>query len=174
MKHITKDCPRVPKDVRDKWILEAAAGQDQCTDGEDAVQLGKRRRDSIGSSSSSSSRQLDMRRFGRGEHSLPKEALTKEEKKQADFSFLRYMVCSKVLPLLWLQQLLRPQHRSAAAAASRPQQQKKERKVRTSQQSSCRPHCSSSMRMTRDSRQMTQCQQSAGSRGGQQCYGRWA
>jgi hypothetical protein len=96
MKHITKDCLKVPKDVRDKWIVEAAAGQDQCTDGEDCVQLGKRRRDSIGSIGSSSSRQLDLRRFGRGQHSLLKEALTKEEKKKADFSFLRYMVCSNV------------------------------------------------------------------------------
>jgi hypothetical protein len=95
LKHITKDCTKVPKNVRDKWIVEAADGQDQRTDGEDAVQLGKRRRDSM-SSSSSSSIQLDVRRYGRGQHSLPKEVLTKEEKKQADFSLLRYMVCSNV------------------------------------------------------------------------------
>ena len=86
LKHITKDCTKVPKNVRDKWIVEAADGQDQRTDGEDAVQLGKRRRDSM--SSSSSSIQLDVRRYGRGQHSLPKEVLTKEEKKQADFSHL--------------------------------------------------------------------------------------
>ena len=98
LKHIIKECTKVPKDVRDKWIIAAADGLDQCTDGEDAVQLGKRRKDSdsIGSSSCSSSRQLDLRRFGMGQHSQRKETLTKEEKKQADCSLLRYMVCSKV------------------------------------------------------------------------------
>jgi hypothetical protein len=97
MKHITRECTKVPKDVRDKWIIAAAEGGDQHTDGEDAVQLGKRSRDSItSSSSSSSSRQMDVRRFGRGQNSMLKEALTKEEKKRADFSWLRYMVCSNV------------------------------------------------------------------------------
>jgi hypothetical protein len=96
LKHITKECTQVPKDVRDRWMAAAAAGQDQCTDGEDAVQLGKRRRDSVGSSSSSSSKQLDLRRFGTGQHSQRKEALTKEEKTQADHSLLRWLVCCNV------------------------------------------------------------------------------
>jgi len=94
LKHITKECTKVPKDVRDKWIIAAADGLDQCTDGEEAVQLGKRRKDS--DSICSSSRQLDLQRFGMGQHSQRKETLTKEEKKQADCSWLRYMVCSNV------------------------------------------------------------------------------
>jgi hypothetical protein len=98
LKHITQECTKVPKDVRDKWLAAAADGLDQCTDGEDAVQLGKRVRDSVGSSSSSSSssRQLDLRRFGIGHNAQRKEALTKDEKQRADSSLLRYMVCHNV------------------------------------------------------------------------------
>lgn len=70
LKHITQACLKVPKDVRDKWITAAANGLEQSTDGEDAVQLGKRGRDSL----VSSSRQLDLRRYGTGEHSSARMA----------------------------------------------------------------------------------------------------